>query len=143
MIQATFTASDIHPALGTADRAAHDFLYAWQAWSDRTFGTIQPHVLAAIESICYVIRWAAAMAWSYSRLACTNTWEAWLESAPQRALALDLMGITWEEIRLWLSVAYSIAAVAVVVTALTGVYLVSNAPRWAGRAIAFALCVSW
>jgi len=51
------------------------------------------------------------------------------------------MGQHWVEIRFWLSVAYSAAAVAVVVGALIGLHVLRQSPRWAGRAIGFALCV--
>jgi hypothetical protein len=141
MLQTTYTAANIHPALGTLDRTIHDALDDWQSWSDRTFCDIQPEILAAIESIAYIVGYIAAMAWGYSQLACLNTWEAWLESAPQRAMALDVMGQHWVEIRFWLSVAYSAAAVAVVVGALIGLHVLRQSPRWAGRAIGFALCV--
>ena len=140
-LQTAYTAASIHPALGTVDRSIHDTLDAWQAWSDRTFGTIQPHILTAVESICYVIGWAVAIAWSYSRLACLNTWDAWLESAPERALAAKVMSQHWDTARQWFYVAYSAVAVAVVAGVLAGVYVLRQSPRWAGRAIAIALCV--
>jgi hypothetical protein len=141
MLQTTYTAANIHPALGTLDRTIHDSLDSWQTWSDRTFGTIQPHILVAVESMAYVIGWAVAMAYSYTRLACLNTWEAWLESAPQRALVAKVMGQHWATARRWFYMAYSAAAVAVVAGVLAGVYVLRQSPRWAGRAIAFALCV--
>jgi hypothetical protein len=41
------------------------------------------------------------------------------------------------------SVAYSAVTLVVIAAALLGAYLLSNTPVWAGRVIAFALCVSW
>lgn len=155
MITTTFTLNSIAPALGQLDRAIHDTANAaqglailaiagtdtalnlWQDWSDRTFGTIQPHILTAIESACYVIGWIAAVAW----LACTRTWAAWLDTAPQRALMADVMGENWDTARRVFAVMVSALAVAVVAIGLTGGYVLSNAPRWAGRVIAIALCV--
>jgi hypothetical protein len=150
MIHLGFVARAIHTTANVAQGLAilaiigtDTALTMWQDWSDRTFADIQPEILAALESIAYIVGYTAAMAWGYSRLACTNTWKAWLDSAPQRALALDVMGITWDEIRYWFSVAYSVAAVAIVIGALMGAYVLGNAPRWTGKAIAFGLCVSW
>jgi len=74
-------------------------------------------------------------------MACIRTWDAWLETAPQRALAAEVMGQHWETARRWFAVVYSATVVAVVAIVLAGAYVVGNAPRWAGRVIGFALCV--
>jgi hypothetical protein len=148
MLRPTFTPADIPPVLGQIDRAIYTAttrtdaaLNLWQGWSDRRFGTIQPHILAAIEALAFIAGWAAVMAWGYSRLACVRTWRLWLESAPQRARAVKVMGQHYDTARYWLSVAYSAVAVAVAVVLVVGAYIVGSAPRWTGRAIAFALCV--
>jgi hypothetical protein len=142
----------VAPAMFTATNAAQGLallavigidtaLEQWQDWSDRTFCDIRPEILSIIESACYLVRYIAVMAWGYSRMACLNTWDAWMASAPERAMALDVMGQHWAEVRFWLSVAYSAVAVAVVIGGLTGLHVLRQSPRWAGRAIAFALCV--
>lgn len=139
---AIYNATNAAQGIAILSIAATDTaLTLWQDWSDRTFADIRPEVVSIIESLAYLVGYAAAMAWGFSRLACTRTWDAWLEAAPSRVLAAKVMGWCWDDARRAFAVVASVLAVTVVAVGLAGGYVLGNAPRWLGRVIAIALCV--
>ena len=161
MLTTTFTESDfsvfspIVGAIAAADEAARCTLARirdrvmlaiddWQDWSDRTFADVQPELLSIIESVSWLAGYIAAFLWGVSTLACLKTWRFWAESHEQRELlAKLLLTLDYSTVKDILYLAYSVVVIVGVVGFLVGAHGLSNAPRWASKAIGYALCVTW
>jgi hypothetical protein len=145
MLQATFTAAAIRPVLGQLDRTVRDFLDAWQDWSDRTFADIQPEILSAIESICYVVGYTAAMAWGFACWAVTTTVEAWETDLRQQvinaaALACD-RSYAWGRTAIY--TAYSAVVLSGIVAILAAIALIRYGSRAGVALVGWCLCATW
>ena len=150
MLQATFTATNIHPVLGNLDRTAR------LSWAFVT----QPEAIKAY-------RWVGAMTVALAQLAFWSAvWvfaqvKEWVDAQVSRAQdisipvkpadpltvdeALDATAKAIAQVAVIgtqvFSVAYSVATIAVVGSVLLGAYVLDRAPRWAGLAIGWCLCV--
>jgi hypothetical protein len=150
MLQTTFTASNVHPVLGQVDRTIR---LSWAFVTQPEAITRYRWVGAMTVALAQLAFWSAV--WVFAK---TKEWvdtevsDAQDLSLPVEAVepltvvevvdatakALATVAVFGTNV---FSVAYSAVTLVVIGSVLLGAYLLDRTPVWAGRAIAFALCV--
>jgi hypothetical protein len=150
MLQTTFTAANVHPVLGHLDRTARlSWAFVTQPEAIKRYRWVGAMTVALAQLAFWSAVWVFAQTkeWVDTQVA-----EAQDHTLPMEAvepLTMDeVVNATAKAIATGavfgvkvFSVAYSAVTLVVIAAALLGAYLLDRTPRWAGRAIAFALCV--
>jgi hypothetical protein len=150
MLQATFTANDIHPVLGQLDRTARlSWAFVTQPEAIKRNRWVGAMTVALAQLAFWSAVWVFAQVKDWVDAQVIEAQDLTLPVEPADPLTVDeVLNTTAKAIATVavfgtqaFSIAYSVATIAVVAAALLGAYVLDRAPKWAGLAIGWCLCV--
>lgn len=150
MLQNTFTASNIHPVLGQIDRTARlSWAFVTQPEAIKTYRWVGAMTVALAQLAFWSAVWVFAQvkAWVDAQVAEAQDHSLQMEAVEPLTVdeVLNATAKAIAHVAVFgtqaFSIAYSVATIAVFGSVLLGAYLLDRAPKWAGLAIGWCLCV--